>query len=152
MTKLWIRGEKAVGECVISVHATERIKAINMYPFTSHFGKVMGHHRLVYCLANGIKPKDIKGLQVLHLCDNRQCVNPDHLRLGTHEQNMQDMVDKKRVAINAGSKGSNAKLTEADVLAIRADRRMTEKELAVKYGVQRSAISKILLRTRWKHI
>ncbi len=152
MTK-WIRGELPTGACITSAYSTDRTKAKNIYPFTSWGNKVVNHHRMVYCLANGLKLKDIKGMQVLHLCDNRQCVNRDHLRLGSHDNNMQDMVDRGRAAVNAGEAGSNHKLTEAEVLAIRAlAGRYTQAELAKQFGVLRSAISKILLRTRWKHI
>ena len=148
----WIKGEKAVGDCIISKHSTVKTRANGLYPIAVHLGRAVGHHRLVYCLANNVSWKDIKGMQILHLCDNRQCVNKDHLRLGSHDNNMQDMVDRNRSAKNHGELGSNSKLTEADVLAIRADKKHTQVELAVKFGVNRPAISKILLRTTWKHI
>lgn len=49
-------------------------------------------HRFSYELKYGRKPKEL----VLHHCDNRRCVNPDHLYEGTHEQNMRDMIDRDR--------------------------------------------------------
>lgn len=50
-------------------------------------------HRLMWAMHNGPIPE---GAVVRHRCDNPPCVNPDHLEIGTHDQNMQDMVDRKR--------------------------------------------------------
>ena len=53
-------------------------------------------HRVVYCLHNKKKLKDIEGLSVRHNCDNPRCINPDHLVLGTHKENMEDKVARGR--------------------------------------------------------
>jgi hypothetical protein len=56
--------------------------------------KLMKAHRVSYEFAT--KTAIPHGMCVIHDCDNRRCINPDHLRLGTHQENMTDMVDKGR--------------------------------------------------------
>lgn len=149
----WTRGELADGPCVTSAYSTKALTATDTRPTAVWRGvKVMAHSRIIFCLAHGVVPKDIKGLYVLHTCDNSQCVNPAHLRLGTHTNNMQDKSDRFRGVAGNKTKGSNTKLTERDVLAIRNDTCSTQAELAKSYGVSRSAISMIKLRITWTHI
>lgn len=107
-------------------------------------------HRFSYELHNGPIPD---GMFCCHTCDNPTCVNPAHLYLGTHAQNMADMVSKNRH--KHGSAHHSAKLTEPQVIEIRrkyAQESATQKELANEYGVAPSAIAKIVTRKRWTHI
>ncbi len=92
-----------------------------------------------------------EGLHVLHHCDNRLCVNPDHLFLGTNQENVDDRVRKERSARFVGEAHPRAKLTELDVLFIRQSKR-TGPELAQVYGVSVSLINHIKTRLIWKHI
>lgn len=95
-------------------------------------------------IANGPIPY---GLYVLHRCDNRKCVNIEHLWLGTFDENMSDMAAKGRQA--HGSKNGRAKLTEGQVREIRA-LRGTQAAIAEMYGVSRATVSQIRSGKTWK--
>ena|SRR5215204_2653891 len=84
---------------------------------------------------------------VLHRCDVKCCVNPDHLFVGTHIDNVQDAVSKRRYA-HSERNGGGGRLLINDVLAIRSS---SEKGsiLADKYGVSDAIISLIRNRKRW---
>lgn len=110
-------------------------------------GKKAGAHRVAYELAHGPIPE---GMLVLHRCDNPVCVRPDHLVLGTHQDNMRDRARKRRQA--RGEQHGRAKLSWRDVATIRrlhARRHSTVSELARKYGVSKSAIQKVVNRETW---
>ena len=82
---------------------------------------------------------------------NRKCYNPDHLEVGTRKQNMEDMVAYGRS--QTGSKNHHSKLTEEDVISIRAIRSMfLLSELAEMFGVDQALISMIVNRRIWKHV
>ena len=53
-------------------------------------------HRLSFVWASGQTLQDIQGKVVRHTCDNTRCVNPDHLKVGTHQQNSDDMIQRGR--------------------------------------------------------
>lgn len=82
----------------------------------------------------------------LHSCNNRPCINWRHLRWGTHQDNMDDMIasgDSTR-----GADNPRAKLTNEIVIDIFKSK-STGKEIADKYGVSKSAVSAIRLGKRW---
>lgn len=108
-------------------------------------------HRLVYALANGPIPD---GLFVCHKCDNPCCCNPDHLFLGTNQQNMDDMIRKNRSPRRSGENSTNAKLTSLQVQHIRYEneRGVLQKVLAKQYGVSLTTISRIIQRKTWKEV
>ena len=115
--------------------------------------RMLGAHRVSWELANGPIPKGkgYHGTCVLHLCDNRSCVNPAHLFLGTQGDNVHDMIDKGRDPDRRGEINGRAKLIKQDVYEIRAmlSRDMLERVIAKKYGVSQHAISLIKTGKNW---
>jgi hypothetical protein len=91
------------------------------------------------------------GFHVLHNCDNRTCVNPDHLHLGTNADNVKEREQRKKRAPPQGSKNGFAILSENDVIAMRADKRPTP-IIAKEYGIHRSRVWAIKNRRGWKHV
>lgn len=110
-------------------------------------------HRAAWALHNH-KPIP-KGMCVCHTCDNPPCVNPNHLFLGTHQDNFRDMFDKGRHQINMvkGEATHSSKLKTEQVLEIRR-RGATEKYkvLAAEYGVNVTTIGKIVRGEKWRHV
>ncbi len=107
-------------------------------------------HRFSWELHNGPIPK---GFCVLHRCDNPPCVRPDHLFLGTHLENIRDMVKKNRGYDRHGEKNPRAKLTERKVIEIRRRYELgeTQESLGREYGFVQAYISQIVLRKIWKN-
>ena len=103
-------------------------------------GKSIGAHRASWMLHKGPIPDD---LFVCHKCDVPSCVNPNHLFLGTHKENIQDASRKGRM------KGWKARLTEVDVAAIRAS---TERRavLAERYKVSPHTIKDVRMGRSWR--
>ena len=110
--------------------------------------KNIGAHRIAWELRNGPIPD---GLCVLHTCDRRECVNPNHMFLGTRADNAEDRDAKGRHKPGRGERHGNSKLTEADVRAIRADPRL-HREIAVDYETNRSNVGSIKRRNTWRHL
>lgn len=130
-------------------------------------------HRVSWEFTHGAIPD---GLFVLHSCDNPPCVNPRHLHLGTHDENMAEMRERKRGVEGAKrrfrehpethprhidptpSQGENnpaAQLTEDAVRNIRSDYSTGQyryTDLALKYGVSLPAIAKVVTRRTWQHV
>ncbi len=105
-------------------------------------------HRLAWINAFGAIPE---GLLVCHRCDVRACINPAHLFLGTHAENNADRDQKNRQRSVAGTLSGNAKLTDAQVWAIRNDKRF-QREIAAAYGISRQAVGCIKRRETWAHL
>jgi hypothetical protein len=108
-------------------------------------------HRVAWVLWNGPIPD---GMHVLHHCDVRCCVNPEHLFLGTHTENMRDMTRKKRGKQPAlsGECSPVRKLHQSHVNAIRAEYakgQITQSELAQKYFVSPMTINRVVNLKTW---
>jgi len=114
-------------------------------------GRCIKAHRFSYELACGPIPD---GLHVLHRCDIGFCVRPDHLFLGTHNDNMMDRTAKGRTNPPVGERNAWAKLTDVVVQEIRARYAVGERQvdLAAAFNVDQTTISKIVIGHAWKHI
>ncbi len=121
-----------------SGHGQFRVNSIKTYT-----------HRFSYELKNGPIPE---GLHICHHCDNPSCVNPNHLFLGTHQDNMKDRDMKGRNNCAKGSNHGESKLTEQQILEIRNIINMTQKEIGKLYEVTQSTISYIKNNKTWRHI
>lgn len=117
--------------------------------FHSVHGELVLSHRQSWILTNGDIPE---GMKVLHRCDNRKCVNPTHLFLGTDSDNVADMVAKNRQA--RGETQGHAKLTTAQVLQIRHYYKCgnSQKVIAQLFDVDKATIGEIVRREIWKHV
>lgn len=108
-------------------------------------------HRYAWERKHGQIPK---GLCVCHKCDNRKCVNVEHLFLGTSQENTQDRHAKGRTVGLKGSRHANAKTTEVSVRGMRwlYSCGATYGELATIFGLTKQTIRGIVHREHWKHV
>lgn len=107
-------------------------------------------HRFAYELYVGPIPE---GMLVRHKCDVPCCVNPDHLLLGTHADNVRDRCERNRSAL--GTKNGRAKLDDATVWTIINVQRLigfSPKLMAQNYQVDQKVIRNIQSRESWRHI
>lgn len=115
-------------------------------------GKKTGAHRFSWERANGqVIPK---GMVIRHSCDNRACVNPAHLLLGTQADNIQDTVSRGRQSSGKGERAGNAKLTESAVREIRQRVRNGETRTAVarSFSISIAQAANIAARRAWAHV
>jgi predicted XRE-type DNA-binding protein len=112
-------------------------------PYPRHWTddfKSIGAHRFAYELAHGAIPK---GMYVCHKCDTPICVNPDHLFVGTHHDNMRDMVQKNRSFTGRGeNKKGRSKLTNEQAEEIRKIN-FSQSKIAALFGVSQTTIGRI---------
>lgn len=120
-----------------------------------------GAHRAAWILFKGKIPD---GLLVCHHCDVRACVNSDHLFLGTYQDNVDDMYRKGRNRVpgpvpsswvdRIGEQVPSAVLTEKKVLEIRHRYAAGQlaKDIAIDFGMSRSAIGSIVRGETWSHL
>lgn len=122
----------------------------NGYGQFNYNGVVLPAHKVSYIIHKGEVPK---GMVLLHKCDNRYCVNPDHLEIGTQAENMADMVAKGRSC--RGTAHRDAKLCPKRV---RKARKMYESgkhtitAIAEYFGVTRSPMARAIRGESWGHV
>lgn len=134
----------------------------NGFRLANGYGRIKGDgesvmlaHRMSWEVFKGPIPE---GLLVLHRCDTRPCVNPDHLFLGTHRDNMLDMISKgRRVAASIqpktrGHKHWNTKLTLPEVKKLKRASHEKRSALAEKLGISRRYANAIACGAKWKWV
>lgn len=104
-------------------------------------------HRMSYVIHKGEIPD---GMYILHSCDNRSCVNPDHLSVGTCKENLHEMFSKGRHNRWSHGKGLNS-LTEDQVIEIKRSSD-TDRITAEKYGVSMVHVANIRRGVAWKNV
>lgn len=107
-------------------------------------------HRLSYILKYGEIPE---GMEVCHRCDNRKCINPDHLFLGTRQDNINDREKKGRNITFSGESNPMSKLTQKDVIRLRqrkARENISYEKLAKEYGVNKRTVIDAIKGKNWK--
>lgn len=117
-------------------------------------GQRVGAHVKAHAIAAGLSIEALAGKVVMHSCDNRWCINPAHLSLGTQKENLKDMVVKQRQNLppSHGELNNNVVLTDAEVAYIRANHvrgtnqfnRGNTAALAKRFGVARITVQKIV--------
>lgn len=125
----------------------------NGYGSFKYLRKGIYAHRMSYLIHKGDIPE---GMFVCHACDNRACVNPDHIWVGTGKDNANDRDSKNRHWVQCGVKSWNARFTEGDVRNIRKQAneggRGIQTRLAREYGAAKSTIRDIITGHTWAHV
>lgn len=129
------------------------------YGNTTYLGKKIPLHRKVYCTANSVDPYTIKGLVVRHKCDNPRCINPEHLELGTVQDNINDCIERGRArrGVCKGVDNGQSKLTDEQVRFIRdnyvrGSRDFGIPALARRFHVGNSTVFSALKHLNWKGV
>lgn len=148
---LFHRRIKAMSDCII----WQGVPDHGGYGRTYVDGVKRQAHRVAYCAHHGLSIYEISGKVVRHTCDNPICINPDHLLIGTHADNVRDKVSRGRQARQLGEDHGGSKLKSEQVIEIRkkhASGSISERSLAKEYGVSQKTIWGIVNRKRWSHI
>lgn len=135
-------------DCHIWLWSTDRCG----YGFIQYDGKLRKTHRVAYALANGLEMADLDGKIVRHKCDNPHCCNPEHLELGTHQDNEDDKTLRGR-----RPKGESVGTSKLTLEIVEEIRRIYVKQstefgsvaLGKKYGVHSSNIRYIISGHTW---
>ncbi|PFR93490.1 HNH endonuclease [Priestia megaterium] len=108
-------------------------------------------HRYIYMQCFGGIPA---GMVIRHKCDNRSCINPEHLETGTPRDNHQDMVDRGRKVNVKGVEHGKVKLNEKQVYQIlkRSLEGGNMQRIAEEFSVDKSTVFKIKKGETWKHL
>jgi len=92
----------------------------------------------------------LDNMHICHTCDNPNCINPDHLFLGTNTDNYLDKINKNR---HAKGEKCNNKLSEKDVSEIREKcKTISQRKVAKEYNISQQTISRLITGQTWKHL
>lgn len=132
-------------------HEWQASRMASGYGRMSIDGNHRGAHRVSWEITNG--PIE-NGLFVCHKCDNKLCVNPDHLFLGTQKENLNDCVRKGRTNRAHGERAARSTVTEIEVVKIRELARsgMMYRDIAKMFPIGTRGIGHIVRRRTWKHV
>lgn len=135
----WTGGKSKLGYGLFSVHLPNHPDTAKAY-------------RISWEIAN--QASLLPGSVIMHTCDNPPCVNPAHLKLGTHKENVQDMCAKGRKRISRGESHSCSKMTEAQVTAARhaASNKKTIASISREMNLPYSALWSAIRGKTWKHV
>lgn len=120
----------------------------NGYGRTNYGKRSRRCHHVAWFLSRGEWPAQ----HILHSCDNPHCVNPNHLREGTHQENMKERDERGRLA--RGNRSGAAVLKESDIPSIRQllSEGVRVSEIARMYQISEQSISSIKFGKTWKHV
>jgi len=119
------------------------------YPIAFRGGKTVRIHRHLYCESTGENPE-----VVMHLCDNRKCINLNHLRGGTVADNNsdRDLKCRGRIGSERGENHPHSKLTWSKVDEIRSRIKdgISQRKIAAEFGISKTQVSNISSEKNWK--
>lgn len=136
----WVYKRQKLDDCLIWKGGKDN----DGYGITSHLGRCVRLHRLVFFLSTGIRIP--KGRMLRHKCDRPDCINMNHLEVGSAKDNAVDRAARKR-SNQRGERNNNAKLSDFQVRRIKqmyATGKYTQEQLATRFGVSRSYISLVV--------
>lgn len=145
--------------CHIWTRATDKNTGYGQFNLS---GKCRGAH--VIALEMKLGRALLPGFQALHTCDNRPCVNGEHLYEGTQRQNIHDAINRGRFSppprngtnppVHYGAANRHAVMTEDSVRALRTARAegLTYAQLAVRWGISKATVAQIVTRRTWKKV
>lgn len=133
--------------CIECISHTSSGGSNGKYTLVSANKQEISMHRYVFEKANRKIPE---GKVIRHTCDNPKCVNINHLELGTHKENMEDMVNRGRSLV--GEKNPASKLTEELVKKIKNDKTVSSYKLSKILNLSPGTIEAIRNGKTWKHV
>lgn len=108
-------------------------------------------HNNKWAYAHRVAANASPGQVVRHTCDNPSCVNPEHLIVGTHKENSQDMVDKLRQAY--GERAAGAKYSKEIIAEVRSlQGKLSSRKTAAKFGMSKTNVLDIWNNKIWRYI